>query len=379
MNVNITTEHSVATRALSIAALLAFMIAAPRAEAFFYWQCGGDPTIWSGDPRMRINNFNIPAGSGDDNDARNAMTRWNRTPGTSFDFRIGTTNTGRTSTSDGQNRIEYQFQAEVAFAHAHQRYDTCITWWPGQNQDIEESDVHIFADWLVGVGANWQNNAPDPRVRDLMHLRHIFVHELGHSLGLSQTNPTHENRFLDNMNAADPGGGSTGGSSDLRNITLPDAARGARFLYPGSATVRDLFVTNYRLRAGTTSAVLVPSLPACMRPGQRFTIFFTIGNRGNLAAPSSNCGVYMSTNDFISASDTRIAGCTWGPPANALVEMDSITTTVPAGTPTGVTRFFGLFLDDSDTVSESIESNNKVAAPGSPNSTDGVRIQATCP
>ena len=371
-------KFTIAKKTLMIAVSLTIVCLPRTTDAFFFWECGGDPTIWSGDPRMRINNFNIAAGSGDDTDARNSMTRWNRTPGTSFDFVIGTTNNGRTSTSDGQNRIEYQFQTEVAFAHAHQRYDTCITWWPGQNQDIEESDIHIFADWLV-PGGNWQNGAPDPRVLDLRHLRQVFVHELGHSLGLSPTNPTHENRLLDNMNATDPGGGFTGGSADFRNITLPDAARGARFLYPGTARVRDLFVTNFRLAAGSTAGSLVPALPRCLRPGDRFTIFFTIGNRGNLASPTSNCGVYMSTNDFISASDTRIAGCTWGPPAEALVEMDSMTVTVPTGAPTGVTRFFGLFLDDSDTVAESIESNNKVAAPGSPNSTDGVRIQSVCP
>jgi subtilase family serine protease len=116
-----------------------------------------------------------------------------------------------------------------------------------------------------------------------------------------------------------------------------------------------------------------------MRPGQVFTLFFTVGNRGNQNSPNNACGVYMSTNDFISTSDTRIAGCSWGPGAYALVEMDSISVQVPWSTPTGTTRWFGLHLDDGNAVSESLESNNKVAAPGSPNSTDGVRIQASCP
>ena len=87
----------------------------------------------------------------------------------------------------------------------------------------------------------------------------------------------------------------------------------------------------------------------------------------------------MSGNDFISASDTLIRGCSWAPEANALVEMDSLSVTVPSSTPTGVVRFFGLFLDDGDTVAESIESNNKVAAPGSPGDLAGVNIQISCP
>lgn len=348
------------------------------AQAFFYWQCGGDPTIWNGDPSFRISQWNMPTGSATDADMRNAMTIWNGTPGTSFDFNIGTTGGGNTSTSDGQNRVEYHFPSEVAVAHAHLRYDTCITWWPGQNQDIEESDVHFVADWLA-PGFNWQHGAPNPRSASGNNMRAAAVHEFGHALGLSATNATHENRLLDNMNSSIPAGGYTGGSSNLRNITLPDAARGVRFLYPGSANVRDLFVTNFRLNSGSTSATLVPALPSCLEPGQSFTLFFTVGNRGNLSAPTSNCGVYMSTNDFISTSDTRIAGCSWGPGANALVEVDSLMVTLPMSTPTPSTRFFGLFLDDSNTVSESIESNNKVAAPGSPSVLNGVNIRASCP
>ncbi len=354
-----------------------WLTAAP-AHAFFFWECGNDPTIWSGDPTFRISQWNMPGGSVEDADVRNAMTRWNRTPGTSFDFVISTTPGGNTSTSDGQNRIEYHFPSEVGVGHAHLRYDTCITWWPGQNQDIEESDIHLVADWLTPT-FTWQHGAPNPRTDAGNNMRAATVHELGHSLGLSPTNASHENSLLDNMNASIPAGGYTGGSSGIRNITLPDAARGVRFLYPGSATVRDLFVTNFRLNAGSTSATLVPSLPSCLEPGQTFSLFFTVGNRGNLSAPTSNCGIYMSTNDFISTSDTRIGGCTWGPGANALAEAASLSATVPSSTPTPSVRFFGLFLDDGDTVSESIESNNKVAAPGSPGDLSGVNIQASCP
>lgn len=368
------TFHSVIQ---AIAILAGLYIAAP-ANAFWYWECGDDPTIWKNDATFRINRHNIGAGSSTDGDVQNAMTRWTNTPGAWFDFNISTTNSGNTSTSDGQNRIEYHFPAHVGLAHAHLRYDTCITWWPGQNQDIEESDVHLVADWLT-AGTTWQHGVPNPRSAAGTNLRAATVHELGHSLGLSPTNATHENALLDNMNASVPAGGYTGGSGSIRNITLPDAARGFRFLYPGSANVIDMFVTNFRLVPGSTSASLVPSLPSCLEPGQSFTIFFTIGNRGNLNAPNSNCGVYMSTNDFISSSDTKIANCSWAPGANALVEVDSVTATVPTSTPTGTVRYFGLFLDDGSTVSESIESNNKVAAPGSPNSEDGVNIQASCP
>jgi len=126
------------------------------------------------------------------------------------------------------------------------------------------------------------------------------------------------------------------------------------------------------------SATLVPALPECTVPGRGFPIFFTVGNRGNQSAPSSTCGVYMSTNDFISTSDTKILSCSWAPGAHALVEAAYFNISVPPGTPTGTVRYFGLILDDRNTVSESIESNNKVAAPGFPASTDGVRIEASC-
>lgn len=364
---------------LTAVLLLGGMCFTPASVAYWYWQCGGDPTIWKSDAAFRINRHNIGAGSSTDTDVQNGMERWNATPGGWFDFVISTTNSSSTSTSDGQNRIEYHFPSHVGVGHAHLRYDTCITWWPGQNQDIEESDVHFVADWLSGAGVTWQHGVPNPRSGSGANLRAAAVHELGHSLGLSPTNATHENALLDNMNSSIPAGGYTGGSASLRNITLPDAARGFRFLYPGSATVVDQLTTNFRLISGSTSATLVPSLPSCLEPGDSFTIFFTVGNRGNLNSPNSSCGVYMSSNVFISTSDTQILDCSWGPGANALVESFSFNATVPSRTPTGTTRFFGMFLDDTSVVSESIESNNKVAAPGSPSSLNGVSIQASCP
>jgi hypothetical protein len=374
-------HHSVIRNASLIfgAALLVFLVSSEPASAYWYWQCGGDPTTWRSDPTFRINRNNIAAGSLDDADMTEAMTRWNLTPGAWFDFVIGTAASGTTSTSDGQNRIEYHFPAHVAVGHAHVRYDTCITWWPGPNQDIEEADVHFVADWLPGAGLTWNRGAPDPRVGTGNPLRLAAIHELGHALGLSPTNATHENSLLDNMNAAIPAGGATGGGSTVRANTLPDSARGFRFLYPGSATAVDQFTTNFRLTAGSTSATLVPSLPRCARPGDTIPIFFTVGNRGNLNSPNTSCGVYMSTNTTISTADTQLLDCSWAPGAHALAESFSFSVRIPSSTPTGTIRFFGMLLDDGGAVSESIESNNAVAAPGSPSTLDGVRIQASCP
>jgi hypothetical protein len=363
-----------------VAALILAVGSGPApVAAFWYWQCGGDPTRWTSDQTFLINRFNIAAGSADDGDVQEALDRWTLTPGAWFDFAIGSTTADTTSTSDGQNRIEYNFPSEVGVGHAHVRYDTCIDWWPGQNQDIEEVDVHFVADWLAGAPLTWDHGAPDPRSGSQNPLRSAAVHELGHAVGLSPTNPTHENSLLDTMNAAMPAGGPTGGAASVRVITLPDAARGFRFLYPGSATSVDQFTSNFRLLAGTTGAVLVPSLPSCAEPGDSLTVFFTIGNRGNLDSPMTSCGVYMSTNDFISTADTQLLDCTWDPGAHGLIESFSFVVNVPLNTPTGTVRFFGMHLDDGLAISESVESNNKVAAPGSPSSLSGVSIQARCP
>lgn len=362
---------------LLLATVASVLLATPS-SAYFFWQCGGDPTLWRSDPTFRINRFNIPAASADDGDMTEAMNRWNVLPGTSFDFVISSVNSGTTSTSDGSNRIEFNFPAEVAFGHTHLRYDSCITWWPGPNQDIEEADVHFVADWLT-PGTTWTNGAPDPRAFSGTAIRLAALHELGHALGLSPTNATHENSLMDTMNASMPAGGQTAGSSVMRVSPLPESARGIRDLYPGSATVVDQFVTNFRLVGGSTSASIIPSLPRCATPGSTITVFFTLGNRGNLTSPMTSCGVYMSTNETITTADTQLLDCSWAPGAHGQIEAFSFPVTIPGGTPVGTTRFFGMLLDDGGAVSESSESNNGVAAPGSPSTTSAVSIQARCP
>jgi hypothetical protein len=347
-------------------------------QAFSYWQCDGEPTIWRSNQTFLSNQFNIPAGSADEGDVQEALQRWTLIPGAWFEFTMGTVNSNTTSNSDGQNRIEYNFPAEVGVGHAHIRYTQCAQL-PGPNQSIEEVDVHFVADWLSGAPLTWTHGAPNPRSSSQSPLRSAAVHELGHAVGLSPTNALHENGLLDTMNASMPAGGFTDGFASIRVVPLPESARGFRFLYTDFETDVDQFTSNFRLFAGTTGAVLVPSLPSCAKPGDPITVFFTTGNRGNSASLLTSCGVYMSSDEIISTLDTQLLDCTWQPSAHALVEAFSFTLTVPLSTPTGTTQFFGMFVDDAFAVSESIESNNGVAAPGSPSSLAGVLIQAFCP
>src|SRR6185503_9790203 len=131
----------------------------------------------------------------------------------------------------------------------------------------------------------------------------------------------------------------------------------------GAGTERDLIpymwkkTTNGQVGCGqssSTNAVPVSNVSANALPGGTAVIEFSLENAGNLASGSFNIDFLLSTNNFISTSDT-VVGQNLGATVSAHGRSTSSqTVTIPANTPLG-TYFMGVCVDTGNTVAESIE------------------------
>jgi subtilase family serine protease len=141
-----------------------------------------------------------------------------------------------------------------------------------------------------------------------------------------------------------------------------DDRAGVRFLYPGSGSERDLYVSNWVKRTDSSSSAAgrVNSLPTRIRRGQSVTLEYSFGNKGNLNSGSIEIGFYLSSNNIISTGD-RLLGFNTGAFANAGgFGSYTRTLTIPGDTTPG-TYFIGALMDRTSIVVESSEGNNGLA------------------
>ncbi|HUP47623.1 MAG TPA: hypothetical protein VNA04_02420 [Thermoanaerobaculia bacterium] len=360
----------------SLLATVLLLFAAP-ASAYVYWQCDGEPTLWRIDPIIAVNRVNILVGTPEDEDIREALTRWNVVPASTFGYRIIHDVRPRTSSLDSLNQIEFMGPDEAEYAHAHTRNDVCIHGWPGPNQDIVEGDIHFVANFLLETPL-WQFGVPHPREFLNNLLRLAALHEVGHTIGLSVS--SHENRFLETMNSLYPAGGQIAGFGPQRIVPLPDSVHALNDLYPESGGFVDPFVSNFRLVPGQMSATLVPGAGPCVTPGSALEIHMTMGNRGNRRTSGNIVGFYMSpSTDLVGPGTIKLGEMTreFGP--YQLLENRRFFVTIPPSTPVPQRMLFGLRVDDADAMREAVESNNATTVPGSPLPLQRVDILERCP
>jgi hypothetical protein len=255
------------------------------------------------------------------------------------------------------------FDADVLFNGAPYHNDedeTLGDWvnepagWPGTEANFTETGV-------IDIGSG-----------DEFSRQNTFVHELGHVAALA-----HEDDVPDTMNSHYPSFAVAGHAvdpEDTEYVVQEDAREGLRFLYPHASTGQDLAIGNWRKgyyadEGHPTSRVqchpgfFKGSVVEDYERGDTIRVWFQYLNLGTDTQYDVDVGIYLSSDQNITTSDSQIASFTFSsliPNSPALVSTNA---TIPPKFPLG-SYWVGAIVDRDDEVSEMNEGNNTCLCAG---------------
>lgn len=337
-------------RSLSILGLVAAtVLAAPLARAHTTFNCNGSPMLWVGaQPTFRISDISFPPGSTFDTRLRSMMSRWNGIGRSSFDFIVARDTDGTVGGGNFQNEVFFKSidGAGGTLGVTRLLFSPCLF-----GAAIIEADV------FFDIAESWStlSNPSEAQILAATNFSLVAVHELGHALGLN-----HENDMLDTMNAF-YGVGAFGS----RRFIEPhaDCRNGVRLIYPLSgSSIREYTISNWK-RTGSTGSSGLISTPVSATRGSTITMQFTMENLGT-TTNSPVVGHFLSTNTTISTSDIRIGTTSGLSMSRGTVRTVSVSVTIPSTVAPGV-YFLGSIVDVNNTLVETNETDNDLAAPRS--------------
>jgi len=329
---------------LGLALLLCSFFPGVSGSAFGY-----DPKsyTWPSDPNMRVASISFPSGSTWRSDLENGMGRWNGMWGMWLEFDYSFVGDVTYSNGDGNNSVGFVSDEDIDGYWG-------LTWTDSDGDEIVETDI------TFNVDISWNTGAQDERTRDETQpsFRKVVVHEFGHSLGLK-----HYCAELAQMAQGYAGHVWYGGNSTYRHHPSPDDCQGARFQYPyPSNSEEDATLMNFEMDGACDSETWRNnSVITTVSAGGEVDVEYTVCNVGNVGINFS-LGVYLSSNDYISTSDTYIGGFSYYLPAHYAWERDK-TFSIPSSVSPG-TYYIGAVVDIGSILSEVRESNNRLVFPG---------------
>ena len=239
-------------------------------------------------------------------------------------------------------------------------------WW-GAN-DLNEVDVifDVAVSWTPGT----TKSVMTPYGGTLRPFRTTALHELAHLLGLG-----HE---ADEYNILGQDWDHIHANGAFANAYLgEDVTDGAVDLYGLSGNNEDLSVSHFKWVGSSaggysqhdwttitdTSGSVVSRSWANGVPtynvaaGQQVVVEFTFENNGRSSQSGIDIGYYLSTNDTITTFDTRLGGKTMTLGRNDVYNSTK-TLTIPSNYNSGTELWIGVIIDEDDSLSEVLESNN---------------------
>lgn len=332
-------------------AIFFISIFSQAAHAAAWNTCDGKAQTWRSDwTNMYVSTVSMPIGSIWDLQTQYMMSEWNSVGGSNFKYYVGRDTDGSTNTSNGKNEIDFKYKPSDSYLGVTNYRYNCY-WLFGWRYGLIEADIHLNTRYAWTTSDFTGNTTGSPYNFEL-----VMLHELGHGLGLN-----HYDGRPDTMNTYYYNGGSNG----HYNTVEPhgDDRYGLRILYPDSSTDRDISVSRFRNAGGgssTTNRVYTTggSITSSLRRGVQYDLRYTMENLGT-QTESSNIRFYISTNSYISTSDTYIGSTTWSMPSGSYVTANKRITVPTALTPG--TYYIGYRADPFSSIPESNESNNFVS------------------
>lgn len=306
--------------------------AATQAFPYAWWEFMGTPWHWhSGGTTMYLHPVSFVSGSSWTNNMTGATQDWTNVIASPLTYSWTIQSRDINNHGDGYNAVafvrngcEWSGIAYVRtyFLSAHLKdtdiwFDADCQGWVPSNPTMEEN---VFAQGLS--------------------FRNVAQHELGHALGLN-----HEFSTVSIMNYG----------ALVYERLQGDDKNGIRFLYPGSGIDTDISVTNAASDGGYQRYVNSP-FPRQVMPGGTIQIEYTIQNMGTVALNSVSVGFYLGDH-LLGRSYFNFPVHSIGTFTRALA--------VPSDVSPGSYPFY-VFIDDTNSFTESDELNNRFQNPWGP-------------
>lgn len=341
-------QRKLAKHLVGIFVLLLF---SSNANAAVWEQCWGNNVKWQSNPTFRLLPISFPVGSTYRNQLTAAGARIAAGMNRSISFQNDTNNT--ISSFNGVNEIGFITTSESWLGQERTKRRTwgCVN---SSMARIQESDIR-FNDsysWTTqGYTSAWVPGTPN------FSFSLVAIHELLHGVGLK-----HQNGRVAIMNEFYPNSGPVG-NNEVATLHGDDY-NGIKTLY-GTPNRTDFSVSRQRNSGGGSTRDLEIRTPGTTTRifqgarGSNVDIEYTFENLSSSTKNGVVVGFYISTNDFISTSDTFLGTVSWNMPSGSVANS---TATVNLPTTLSPGRYhLGYVVDPWGSFSEFDESNNGVS------------------